>query len=138
VPAGIRHLTLEEVLYLHDRIIKQTGGRAGIRDLGLLESAIHRPASTFVGEDLYAGLFTKGAALIHSLVNNHPFVDGNKRTAYAAGAWFLLVNAYTLRAAPHDLVGFLLDVEAKKLSLDGIAAWLKRSAKRRLTRRRRR
>lgn len=129
--AGAQHLTLEEVLYLHDRIVKRTGGRAGIRDLALLESAIHRPASTFGGEDLYPGLFAKAAALAHSLVNNHPFTDGNKRTAYTAGARFLFINGYTLRATQQKVIRFLLDVEAKKLPLDEIASWLKKHSRRR-------
>lgn len=128
--AGVQHLTLEEVLYIHDRIMKRTGGRAGIRDLALLESAIHRPASTFGGEDLYPNLFAKAAALVHSLVNNHPFIDGNKRTAYVAGVRFLFMNGYTVRTTPQKVIGFLLDVEAKKLSPDEIAAWLKKHSRR--------
>lgn len=135
--AGIHYLSLEEVLYLHDRIIKRTGGRAGIRDLGLLESSIHRPASTFGGEDLYPGLFAKAAALVNSLVNNHPFVDGNKRTAYVAGARFLFVHGYMLRATQRDVVRLLLDIEAKRLTLEEIAAWLKKSARRAAVHRRR-
>lgn len=125
----MRYFTLEEMLYLHDRVIKRTGGRAGIRSLALLESAIYRPASTFGGEDLYPDLFSKAAALVHSLVNNHPFTDGNKRTAYAAGARFLFVNGYTVRVTQRSVVKFLLDVEAKKLSLDNIAVWFRRHAK---------
>ena len=125
----MRYFTLEEMLYLHDRVIKRTGGRAGIRALALLESAIYRPASTFGGEDLYPDLFSKAAALVHSLVNNHPFTDGNKRTAYAAGARFLFVNGYTVRAMQRSVVKFLLDVEAKKLSPNGIAVWFRRHAK---------
>lgn len=130
MPASTRHLTLEEVLYLHDRIIKRTGGRAGIRELTLLESAIHRPATTFGGEDLYPDLWAKAAALVHSLVKNHPFTDGNKRTAYAAGARFLFINGYTLRAPQQTVIGFLLDVEAKKIFLDMIAAWMKKHSRR--------
>ena len=125
----MRYFTLEEMLYLHDRVIKRTGGRAGIRSLALLESAIYRPASTFGGEDLYPDLFSKAAALVHSLVNNHPFTDGNKRTAYAAGARFLFVNGYTVRAMQRSVVKFLLDVEAKKLSPNIIAVWFRRHAK---------
>jgi len=126
----VRYFTLEEMLYLHDRVIKRTGGRAGIRSLALLESAIYRPASTFGGEDLYPDLFAKAAALMHSLVNNHPFIDGNKRTAYMAGTRFLFVNGYSVRATPRTVIKFLLDVEAKRLSLDDIAGWLKNHTRR--------
>lgn len=126
----MQFLSLEEVLYLHSRIIKRTGGKAGVRDLGLLESAIHRPASSFGGADLYPGVFVKAAALLHSLINNHPFTDGNKRTGYVAVARFLFVNGYALRAMKKQAVDFVLDVEAKKYSLDENATWLKKHSRR--------
>ncbi len=122
---GLQYLTLEEVLYLHDRIIKRTGGRPGIRALALLESAIYRPASTFGGRDLYPDLFSKAAALISSLVSNHPFVDGNKRTAFAAATRFAFVNGYAVRATPRSVIRLLLDVAARRRSLDEIAVWLR-------------
>jgi death-on-curing protein len=122
----VQYLTLEEVLYLHSRIIKLTGGRAGVRELSLLESAIFRPASTFGGKDLYPDLFTKSAAILYSLVNNHPFTDGNKRTAYAAASRFLFINGRALRAPTEEVVDFLLNIEAKTLPIGEIASWLKR------------
>lgn len=127
---ALRYLTLEEILYLHDRIIRRTSGRGGIRDLGLLESAVYRPASTFGGEDLYPDVFSKAAAIIHSLVNKHAFADGNKRTAYATGVRYLLVNGYHLRASSKSVIRMLLDVEAKRLSFDDLAGWLKTHAHR--------
>ena len=80
----MRFLTLIEVLELHRRIIGQSGGAFGIRDVGLLESAIAQPRMTFGGEDLYPSLLEKAAALGFSIIMNHPFVDGNKRTGHAA------------------------------------------------------
>jgi death on curing protein len=74
----MRFLTLIEVLELHRRVIEQSGGAFGIRDTGLLESAISQPRMTFGGEDLYPSLLEKAAALGFSIVMNHPFVDGNK------------------------------------------------------------
>jgi hypothetical protein len=74
----IRYLTLIEVLEIHRRILEQSGGAFGIRDMGLLESAIAQPRMTFGGEDLYSSLFEKAAALGFSIIMNHPFVDGNK------------------------------------------------------------
>ncbi|MGH2349832.1 MAG: type II toxin-antitoxin system death-on-curing family toxin [bacterium] len=127
----MQYLTLEEVLYLHSRIVKRTGGRAGVRELSLLESAVFRPASTFGGKDLYPDLFTKAAAILHSLVNNHPFTDGNKRTAYVAASRFLFINGHVLRVPAEGVIDFLLEVEAKTLALDGIARWLKRHSIRR-------
>ena len=77
-------ISLKEVLYLHEQSIKDFGGSHGIRDHGLLESAIERPNATFGGEELYPTIFLKAAALLESIVKNHPFVDGNKRTGWLA------------------------------------------------------
>ncbi len=88
----IRYLTLDEVMSLHRQILKQSGGTAGVRDSGSLESAIAQPMMTFGGKDLYPTLVDKAAALGFSLVMNHPFVDGNKRTGHAAMETFLVMN----------------------------------------------
>ena len=88
----IRDLALIEVLELHRRILEQSGGALGIRDLGLLESAIAQPRMTFGGEDLYPSLLEKAAALGFSSIMNHPFVDGNKRTGHAATEILLVLN----------------------------------------------
>src|ERR687885_138020 len=80
----MRYLTVEEVLKLHERVIEQRGGSTGVRDRGALESAVAQPQMTFAGEDLYPTVVDKAAALGFSLTMNHPFVDGNKRTAHAA------------------------------------------------------
>jgi death-on-curing protein len=76
--------TPAEVLLLHARLIQRTGGSSGVRDMGLLGSALARPQATFGHNDLYPDLWSKAAALMPSLIKNHPFVDGNKRTALAA------------------------------------------------------
>jgi len=77
-------LTLEQVLILHQRVIEQSGGAEGIRDRGILESALAQPYMSYDGQDLYPTLIEKVAALGFSLINNHPFVDGNKRIGHAA------------------------------------------------------
>jgi death-on-curing protein len=77
----MRYLSLAEVLVLHEQIVAQSGGASGLRDLGTLQSAGAQPRATFDGVDLYPSLADKAAALAHSLVVNHPFVDGNKRSA---------------------------------------------------------
>ena len=87
-----RSLTLVEVLELHRRIIEQSGGAAGVRDLGALESAIAQPLMTFGGEDLYLSVAKKAGALGFSLIMNHPFVDGNKRIGHGAMEVFLILN----------------------------------------------
>lgn len=80
----IRYLILVEVIDLHRRIIEQSKGAMGIRDLGALESAVAQPRMTFGGEDLYPTIIDKSSALGFSIVMNHPFIDGNKRTGHAA------------------------------------------------------
>ena len=85
-------LSAQQVLFIHARLIEATGGEHGVLDLGLLQAAVARPQATFDGADLYASLFQKAAALMESLAQNHPFVDGNKRTAITAAALFLLQN----------------------------------------------
>ena len=75
----MKTLTIQQVLFIHSRLITETGGTAGLRDIGLLESAMARPFASFDGKDLYPGLFAKASAMLDSLVNNHPFLDGNKR-----------------------------------------------------------
>ncbi len=80
----MRWLQLAEVLELHRRLLAQSGGSPGLRDLGLLEASLALPRQSFAGADLYPGLIAKAAALGFSLIQNHPFVDGNKRIGHAA------------------------------------------------------
>ncbi len=86
----MRYLALDEILELYRRIIEQTGGSSGIRDAGALESAVAQPRMTFGGEDLYPTIIEKASALGFSLINNHPFIDGNKRLGHAAIETFLV------------------------------------------------
>ena len=121
----MEYLTLNEVLLLHARLIQRTGGMRGIRDLGLIESALARPKATFEGTELYPDLWAKAAALIHSLAQNHPFVDGNKRTALTATGIFLELNGYRLSAGNDAAAAFMLSIAAGQVDVDEIAAWLK-------------
>ncbi|MEA3377124.1 MAG: type II toxin-antitoxin system death-on-curing family toxin [Chloroflexota bacterium] len=92
---------------LHERLIQLTGGSSGLRDPGLLESAVPRPQASFDGEELYPDLWTKAAALMQSLIKNHPFVIGNKRTAVTATGVFLELNHHRLTASNMDLCSTL-------------------------------
>ncbi len=89
-------------------------------------SAAGRPQATYEGNDLYPDLFTKAAALVHSLVQNHPFVDGNKRTGIAAAALFLQANGLRLIAAIPEVAAFTLSVSMGKQDVPDIAAWLEK------------
>ncbi|MEM5775877.1 MAG: type II toxin-antitoxin system death-on-curing family toxin [Anaerolineaceae bacterium] len=121
----IRYLTPEQVLFLHSRMIQVTGGAHGVRDLSMLLSAVARPQASFDGEDLYPDLFSRAAALLDSLIRNHPFVDGNKRTAITAAGLFLAINGWQLMVEEDELVRFTLACAQSQHTLDEIAAWLR-------------
>jgi len=122
------YLTAKQIMFIHSRLIKETGGSPGIHDLSALLSAVGRPQSSFDEEDLYPTLFTKVAALIDSLIRNHPFVDGNKRTGMAAASLFLRRNGYLLETSNAELVRVALGVAQSQLDLDQITAWLKENS----------
>jgi death-on-curing protein len=121
----MNYLTAEQILFLHARLVAETGGLHGVRDLSMLESAAARPKATFGEKDLYPDIFTKAAALLDSLINNHPFVGGNKRTGIAAAALFLRRNGYHLKAEAVELENFTLSVAIEHPDPQIITSWLK-------------
>ncbi len=121
----IRYLTLIEVLELHRRILEQSGGALGIRDMGLLESAIAQPRMTFGGEDLYPSLLKKAAALGFSILMNHPFVDGNKRTGHAATETFLVLNGLEINASVDEQEHIVLAIVSGELGREAFVEWLR-------------
>lgn len=116
-----RYLNINDVLGVHRAIL----GNSTVRDLGLLESAVHRPQSSALGQDAYPHLHEKAAALFHGLIRNHPFIDGNKRTAVVSVAVFYSLNGYELQAADTAVVALALDVAEGVLDVAGIAGHLK-------------
>ncbi len=130
------YLTPEQVLFLHSRVIIETGGAHGVRDLGMLLSALARPQATFDDKEHYPDLFAKSAALMDSLVRNHPFMDGNNRTAIAAAGIFLLLNHHQLIVENEEMVRFTMACAQSQLPLDEMAAWFKINS-RRIARKRR-
>ena len=125
----VRYLSLDVLIAIHDSMIEGYGGSFGIRDLGLLQSALARPQASFGGEDLYPTVLDKAAALFHSLIFNHAFVDGNKRTTMTTTARFLHINGYELAADEKEFVSFPLKVENKHLDIEKIAKWLEKNSK---------
>ena len=118
--------TLEEALYLHRKLIERFGGSEGVRDLGLLESALARPQSGY-----YSTVYEQAAALLQSLVQNHAFVDGNKRVGFALTAVFLLLNGYHFRVSAEEGEEFIIQtVIENRAELPLIAAWLRKHSKR--------
>ncbi|HVF69208.1 MAG TPA: type II toxin-antitoxin system death-on-curing family toxin [Xanthomonadales bacterium] len=125
----MKYLTPQQILLIHDQLVKRYGGSQGLRDLGLLESAAARPRASYDGEDLYPSVFEKAAALIHSLLKNHAFVDGNKRTSLASTGIFLKLNGYKLINTHEKELQFALKVENESMSFEQIVDWLKKNSK---------
>ena len=121
---------LAEVVALHRLVLGQSGGGSGLRDLGALESAIAQPRATFEGRELYADVIAKAAALGHSLISNHPFLDGNKRVGHASMETFLLLNGFELSASVDDSEALILGVAAGTISRDALKEWLDTHVKR--------
>ena len=118
------YLSAQQVLFIHARLIAETGGEHGIINLGLLQSAVAHPQAIFDGQDLYPNLFSKAAALLESLIGNHAFIDGNKRTAITSAGLVLDLNSYRLKANNQQLKAFTLAWAQHLVSLDQMALWL--------------
>jgi death-on-curing protein len=123
VNEGVDYLTLDDVVELARLLL---GDPPPIRDIGLLGSAVARPQTTLFGEDAYPDLWTKAAALLHSVVNNHALVDGNKRLGWLSTATFLEINAVVVTSISNDDVyNLVIDVAANHMDVDAIAARLR-------------
>ena len=121
----ILYVSVQQVEELHASQLEAYGGLDGLRDRGALESAVARPAKTFGGEDLYPDLAAKAAALMHSLVMNHPFVDGNKRVGAQAALVFVVVNGSDLRVSSDELVELTLAVARGEVDAESLAIWFR-------------
>ncbi|NER79223.1 MAG: type II toxin-antitoxin system death-on-curing family toxin [Leptolyngbya sp. SIO1D8] len=119
----MRYLTLIEVLELHRRIIEQSGGALGVRDFGLLESAIAQPRMTFGGEELYISLIEKSAALGFLSIMNHPFVDGKKRTGHAAVETLLILNGMEISASVDEQERVMLAIASGEMGRKEFIEW---------------
>jgi death-on-curing protein len=120
----MRLLAVSEIISLHATVLAASGGASGIRDLGALKSAAAQPRVTFGGEELYPTLFDKAAALCHSLVLNHPFVDGNKRAGHAALETMLVLNGFELTADADEQERVFLELASGGLSRLDLASWV--------------
>lgn len=119
----VKFLSLDEVLALHERVIEKFGGASGTRDLGLLESALHRPQSGY-----YEGLDRMATALFESLLINHPFVDGNKRVTFFATDVFLRLNGWKLQVEAKTSYAFLMKLfKSNKCDFDNLLPWIQKS-----------
>lgn len=118
-------LTLEQILQLHALVLVKDGGADGVRDVGRLEAAVSTQRQVVFGEELYATVFAKAAALMRGIIGDHPFTDGNKRTAMLTGLTLLEMNGYSFVARCGELEDFAVRVATDHLDIDAIADWLK-------------
>ena len=119
----VQFLTRDELFEIHARLIERFGGESGIRDPGLLESALFRPQTGY-----YEDLAEMGAALFESLIMNHPFVDGNKRIAFFATDVFFRLNGYKLEVNASEAHPFLIDLlETGKCNYENLLPWIRQS-----------
>lgn len=117
-------LSKEQVLMLHERLIEATGGSAGIRDEGMLDSALSNPFQSFGGEELYPSIQAKAAQLCFGLVKNHSMVDGNKRLGTHVMLVFLALNGYELSYSQQELSDTILALASGKIGAEDILQWI--------------
>jgi len=124
----VKFISLEEVLAIHDRMLEIGGGREGIRDFALFHSAVERPKAQYGGKFLYGSLWLMAAALLQSLVKNHPFEDGNKRTAFISAIRLLYKNGYQFKAEKNKIIKLMVGVGIGNKTIGQIAKWLKKNS----------
>ena len=119
-------MTKDLILQIHTFSIENYGGSLGIRDEGYLQSAIERPYATFAGEDLYPGPFEKAAAILESILKNHPFVDGNKRTGFLACSALLRIYSWEVAAQEPVAYDFVIEVASTQMDFAAIVGCLEK------------
>jgi len=117
-------LNTEQVLYLHNMMHKATGGSAGLRDIGALESALYHAYATFEGNDLYPTIEVKAARQAYGIIRNHPFVDGNKRTGLFVMLAFLKLNGIKLNFSQPELVKLAMGISDGTINPEKITKWI--------------
>ena len=117
-------LSKSQILLIHDQLISETGGSSGLRDEGMLDSALNAPFQTFGGDDVYPSLQKKAARLCFGLVKNHPFVDGNKRIGAHAMLVFLALNGIELQHTQSELSDVILQLAAGEIEATDLLRWI--------------
>lgn len=122
-------IKIEDALKIHSILIEKFGGTKGIRDKGALESAISRPYATFDNKELYPTPIDKAAAILESIVCNHPFLDGNKRTGYVLARLLLLKSGLDIQASQDDRYELVINISKGQSNFEQINNWLKLKTK---------
>jgi death-on-curing protein len=123
----MEYLSAEDILNIHSVIIDETGGAHGIREAHAIKTLADLPKQEAFGRELYGSLETKAALYIRNIINSHPFIDGNKRSAMGCADAFLQLNGSIIVAKKGQIEAFALEVTNKHLTLEQIAAWLKKN-----------
>lgn len=121
------YLKKHQIMAMHAYLINEYGGINGLRDDGLLESALAQPRQSAFGEDVYPDIFIKASVYAFTLSENQPFLDGNKRIAVSAMATFLTVNGFELTCSQQELYATIMELANKKISKEQLSTWLKKN-----------
>lgn len=121
----IRFLSEGEIIAINEEMISQYGGLHGVKDLHMLRLAVGRPQMSVAFQDAYKSIFDKAAALFHSIINNHPFLDGNKRTSFLSAILFLEYNRWTVEFKRKEAVKFTRKAHNEDYNVEQISQWLK-------------
>ena len=122
-------ISIIEALEIHSILIERFGGTKGLRDKALLESALNRPLQTFDGQQLYPTAIDKAAAILESIVKNHPFIDGNKRTGYVLARLILMNEHLDIKADKEQKYQFVIDISTGSLDFEQIKEWLSKNSR---------
>lgn len=120
----MKRLSKAQILQMHNLLIAETGGTGGLRDEGLLDSAVNAPFQTFLGNDLYPTIYQKGVRLCYGLIKNHPFIDGNKRIAAMCFLMFFRMNNIWFRYDCDDLCDLILKIAADRADDSDLLKWV--------------
>lgn len=121
--------TIQDIYELHNQLEEAFVLSSGVRDENLLASAVNTPFQTFMGNDLYPSIYDKAAQLCYGIANNHPFIDGNKRTALHSMYVYLIINGYDITASQQDVENLIINVAAGNITNTELAYWLKVNTK---------
>ncbi|MFP3043553.1 type II toxin-antitoxin system death-on-curing family toxin [Treponema primitia] len=120
----MKRISTDQIIEIHKRLIGQSGGAEGIRDINLLDSAVRSPFQTFGGIDLYPNLYAKASQMGYQLINNHPFLDGNKRIGIHVLFLFLRINGEVIDAADDEKISLGLGIARGDLKPEDVYRWL--------------
>ncbi len=125
----MKYPSSQDILVIHAKIIDETGGLHGVRDINLLASISYKPRTTAFSKEIYVNVFEKAAVYLEAIANYHIFSDGNKRTAIAVAIYFLFLNKVEFNCSNKEMVDFVLKIVIEKLDIKTIAKWIKNRSK---------